>query len=80
MDAITENAPTIRALMPPRFLPTLCKITGTANLSNMSQVVGLENTASRYWPAVIALAEKTNPEGFAQWADANPEKLPKVAA
>lgn len=80
MDAIAEKAPSIRDLMPPRFLPTLCKSTGTANLSNMSQVVGLENTASKYWPAVLALAEATNPAGYAEWAEANPDKLPKMAA
>ena len=72
--------PTMRELMPPGFLPLLCKQTGTANLSNMSQVVNLENNRSAAWPAVLALAEKTNPEGFAKWAETNPEKLPKVAA
>lgn len=75
-----DNTPTMRQLMPPGFLPALCKSTGTANLSNMSQVVNLENSRSAAWPAVLALAEKHNPEGFAQWAAANPEKLPKVAA
>jgi hypothetical protein len=80
MDAIAENIPTIRELMPPGFLPALCKATGTANLSNMSQVVSLENSRSSAWPAVLALAEKTNAKGFARWAEANPDKLPKVAA
>lgn len=71
--------PTIRELMPPGFLPLLCKRTSSANLSNMSQVVGLENSRSAYWPEVLKLAQETNPRGYASWAAANPDKLPAVA-
>jgi hypothetical protein len=68
----------MRQLMPPGFLPALCKATGTANLSNMSQVVSLENSRSAYWPEVLKLAEQHNPVGFAEWAAANPDKLPQT--
>jgi hypothetical protein len=30
-------------------------------VSNLSQIVRLKHTASKYWPAVLALAETTNP-------------------
>jgi len=73
-----DKSPKIRELMPPGFLPLLCDRTSSANLSNMSQVVNLENHRSKYWPAVLALAEATNPQGYAAWAAANPDKLPAV--
>ena len=66
-----ENTPTMRELMPKGFLPLLCKRTGSGNLSNMSQVVNLENTASKYWPAVVVLAQENNPSGFAAWEAAH---------
>ncbi|MGI4867831.1 MAG: hypothetical protein ACRYFZ_28195 [Janthinobacterium lividum] len=72
--------PTIRELMPPGFLPLLCKRTSSANLSNMSQVVSLENHRSTFWPAVLKLAEETNPTSFAIWAAANPDKVPAAVA
>ena len=67
----TAIPPTMRELMPAGFLPLLCKRCGTANLSNMSQVVNLQNTRSGYWSAVVALAQETNPEGYAQWEAAH---------
>jgi hypothetical protein len=71
-----KSPPTMRDLMPKGFLPLLCKRTGSGNLSNMSQVVNLENAKSGFWPAVLALAEETNPADYAAWAAANPDKLP----
>ncbi|WP_460500746.1 hypothetical protein [Hymenobacter agri] len=65
-----NRPPTMRELMPKGFLPLLCKRTGSGNLSNMSQVVNLENTNSSYWPAVLQLAEETNPAGFQAWQEA----------
>jgi hypothetical protein len=73
------DTPTIRELMPPGFLPLLCKRTSSANLSNMSQVVSLENHRSAFWPEVLKLAKETNPTGYATWAAANPDKVPTVA-
>jgi hypothetical protein len=64
---IMECAPTIRELMPAGFTTLLCKRTGSKNIPNMSMVVSLENTASKYWPAILELAKQTNPEGFAKW-------------
>ena len=66
-----NNPPTMRALMPAGFLPLLCKRTKSANLSNMSQVVNLENTRSAFWPAVVQLAQETNPAGYARWEAAH---------
>lgn len=78
--ATASTAPSIRDLMPKGHLPKLCKQNGTANLSYMSQVVNLENDRAAAWPLVLAMAEANDPEGYAQWAAANPDKLPKVAA
>lgn len=74
-----ENTPTMRELMPDGFLPLLCKRTGTANLSNMSQVVSLENTRSKAWPAVLQLAKETNPAGLAKWESAHAQPEPQAA-
>ena len=70
-----NRPPTMRELMPKGFLPLLCKRTKSGNLSNMSQVVSLENIKSGFWPAVLALAQETNPSGYAAWAAAHPDKL-----
>jgi hypothetical protein len=69
----------IRELMPGNYTVELAKLTGSKNLSNLSQIVRLEHSASKYWPAVLALAEATNPEGYTAWAAANPNMVPAVA-
>jgi len=69
----------IRDLMPDNYTVELAKRTGSKNVSNLSQIVRLEHTRSKYWPAVLKLAQETNPEGYASWAAANPDKLPAVA-
>jgi hypothetical protein len=68
----------IRELMPEGYTVKLAESTGSKNLSNLSQVVRLEHTVSKYWPAVLALAKKSYPERYAAWAAAHPEKLPAV--
>jgi hypothetical protein len=75
-----QKPPTsIRDLMPDNYTVELAKRTESKNVSNLSQIVRLEHTRSKYWPAVLALAEETNPAGFALWAAANPDKVPTVA-
>jgi hypothetical protein len=75
-----QKPPTsIRDLMPDNYTVELAKRTGSKNVSNLSQIVRLEHTASKYWPAVLQLAQKTNPQGYATWAAANPDKVPTVA-
>lgn len=69
-----DTPPTIRELMPAGFLPLLCKRTGRKNISNMSQVVNYENTASSVWPEVVKLAKETDPEGYAKWEHAHNSK------
>lgn len=59
--------PRIRDLMPDSYTVALSAQTGCKNVSNLSQIVRLEHTNSKYWPAVEALACKTNPAGFAAW-------------
>ncbi len=44
----------IRDLMPDNYTVELAKRTGSKNVSNLSQIVRLEHTASKYWPAVLA--------------------------
>lgn len=70
----------IRELMPDGYLAKLITSTGSKNYSNLAQIVRNEHTGSKHWPAVLALAEAANPEGFARWAAANPDKLPAVPA
>lgn len=68
MHANTEmTAPSIRSLMPEGFLRMLLNRTGCKQRATISDVVLLEATTSKYWPAVEALAKETNAEGFAQW-------------
>lgn len=74
------QAPKMRALMPPGFVGTLADRTGLTDPAAISKLVKYEQASSRYWPAVLTLAEQTDPAGYAQWAEANPDKLPKVAA
>jgi hypothetical protein len=70
----------MRELMPAGFLRTLSDNTGCTNDPTLTTVIARERHTSKYWPAVLKLAEETDPNGFAEWVAANPEKLPKVAA
>ena len=72
--------PGIRKLMPEGFLGTLADRTGCTSMPDLSQIVLRERTASKYWPAVLKLAEETNPTGYATWAAANPDKVPAAVA
>lgn len=74
------QAPKIRALMPPGFVTTLAERTGLTDPSAVSKLVRFEQASSKYWPTVLALAEETDPAGFAQWVAANPDKLPAKEA
>ena len=71
--------PGIRNLMPEGFLGILADRTGCTSMPDLSQIVLRERSTSKYWPAVLALAEATNPQGYAAWVAANPDKLPAVA-
>jgi hypothetical protein len=76
-----DNAPIFRDLLPAGYLPQLSKDSGVTDPSALSRVVRYEQTKHKAWPFALALAEKHSPASFAQWAAANPEKLPaKVAA
>jgi hypothetical protein len=80
MEKPKKGPPRIRDLMPENYTVTLAAQTGCKNVSNLSQIVRLEHTKSKYWPAVEALAQATNPHGFLLWkATQNPEKVPTVA-
>ena len=75
-----QAPPGIRKLMPEGFLGTLADRTGCTSMPDLSQIVLRERTNSKYWPAVLKLAEETNPTGFATWAAANPDKVPAAVA
>lgn len=75
-----QNGTKIRQLMPPGFVSLLATDTGLTDPAAISKLVNYEQHTRRGWPEVLALAEKTDPAGYAAWAAANPEKLPKVAA
>lgn len=63
--------PSIRSLMPDGFIRTILNATGCKQRATISDVVVLEQTNSKYWPAVEALAKETNPTGFALWEAAH---------
>ena len=65
------TAPSIRELMPSGFLRTLLLRTGCKQRATISDVVLLEQTTSKYWPAIEALAKETDAPGFAQWEAAH---------
>lgn len=71
-----KKPPTIRDLMPESYLGQLVASTGCKNYSNLAKIVRYEHTTSKFWPAVLALAEAAKPEAYAAWAAANPDKLP----
>jgi hypothetical protein len=62
--------------MPAGFSRTLVERTGCKQKQTMSDVVLSENPRAKYWPAVLQLAEETDPTAYAAWAAANPDKLP----
>jgi len=66
--------------MPINYTVELARRTGCKNISNLSQIVRLEHTASKYWPAVEQLARETNPTGYATWAATHPDKQPAALA
>lgn len=65
--------------MPEGYLAILVDRTGCMSYSNLAQIVRNQFFNSKYWPAVLKLAEETNPAGYATWAAANPDKVPAVA-
>jgi hypothetical protein len=70
----------MRELMPAGFLRLLSDRTGCANDPVLTTVIARERHTSKYWPAVVKLAQETNPAGYDDWATANPEKLPATVA
>jgi hypothetical protein len=79
MEKSSKSPPqSIRDLMPDNYTVTLAQRTGCKNVSNLSQIVRLEHTNSKYWPAVLTLAQETNPQGYAAWVAAHPDKVPPV--
>jgi hypothetical protein len=69
----------IRDLMPAGFLGVLADELGLGSTTDLVQIIKRERSSSKHWPAVVALAQKTNREGFDKWAAANPDKLPAQA-
>jgi hypothetical protein len=78
MENLKKTPLRIRELMPDNYTVELARRTGCKNVSNLSQIVRLEHSASKYWPAVLALAEETNSTGYADWVAANSQLVPTV--
>lgn len=77
MHSTPPNRTSIRACMPEGYLSMLAERTGVKTPTNLSQIVRLEQTSSKHWPAVVQLAKETQPELFAEWLTAH---APEVAA
>jgi hypothetical protein len=76
MENLKKPPTGIRDLMPDGYLSQLMDRTGSRSYSNLAQIVRSQHHTSKYWPSVLALAEATNPTGYAAWVEANPDKLP----
>jgi hypothetical protein len=79
MENLKKPPTGIRDLMPEGYLSQLMDRTGSRSYSNLAQIVRTQHYTSKYWPAVLALAKATNPEGYAAWVAANPDMVPAVA-
>lgn len=73
-----KKPPTISDLMPEGYLAQLVASTGCKNYSNLAKIVRYEHHTSKFWPAVLALAEATDPQAYAAWVAQNPDKLPHL--
>lgn len=62
-----EEEITFRDLMPENFIALLAKDTGVTDPSAISKLVRYPNPKSKHWRHAAALAQKTNPEGYARW-------------
>jgi hypothetical protein len=78
--ANAEMLPKIRPLMPEGFISKLADETGMSDPAAISNMVRMQQYRKAGWPAVLALAEKHNPAGFAAWVVANPDKVPANVA
>lgn len=76
----TKNPPTIKEVLGEGWMKPLAQRSGVKDSGTLSRLVNLEYHTSKHWPAVLALAEETNPQGFAAWAAANSDKLPAPLA
>jgi len=72
---MVPKVPTIRELMPNGFLRELIARTKCRQSAYLSNIVLCESVGSKYWPAVEALAQETNPEGFASWKASQDEPV-----
>jgi hypothetical protein len=78
MDAEKKAPESLRELMPVGYTRKLMKLTGCMQRQTMCDIVLTENPRAKYWPAALQLAEETDPERYAAWAAAHPDKLPAV--
>lgn len=62
-----EKKPKIRDLMPDGYIAKIAEETGQTNPGNISQMVRLEQTKNKHWPAVERVARQHNPQGFEAW-------------
>jgi hypothetical protein len=74
--ADTQNPPTMLEVLGKGWMKPLALSGGPKDSAALSRLVNYEQTTSKYWPAVEALAKNINPEGFAKWEAAH---LPQAA-
>jgi hypothetical protein len=74
-----QKSPTIKEVLGGGWMRPLAQRSGVKDSATLSRLVNLEYATSKHWPAVLALAQETNPEGYAAWATANPDKVPTSA-
>jgi hypothetical protein len=66
-----SQKPKIRKLMPSGFVAVLAERTGLTDPAAISKLVNLQQHTSKHWPAVLQLAQETDPVGFAAWEAAH---------
>lgn len=72
----TEKPPTIKQVLGKGWFKAVAERSGVKDSGTLSRLVGMEYSTSKHWPAVLDYARDINPEGYAQWAAANPDKIP----
>lgn len=74
-----EKPPTIKEVLGEGWMKGVALHTGVKDSGTLSRLVNLEYHTSKHWPAVLEYARKVNPQGYATWVAANPDKVPAVA-
>lgn len=80
MENLTETPTTIKQVLGEGWMTPLAHRSGVKDSSTLSRLVNWEKSTSKHWPAVLDYAKHVNPDGYAAWAAANPDKVPTSQA